>query len=317
MGLKGSLLMLFMLFASLGFSTWISGIDYPTCLTSVSVLNQSFTHSIAGSTLACSVLTTAVPTFSATGTATVTQTSTTTGNTLNVASSCFTQFYSSPVSCSFSTASNISYNVSVNGTYNGTITFTGNGGPCSGGSGTSTLNISNGTASIYSTTDMVISIIKNGSSVIFSNGTTNLTFANTITFNITSTGASGAACYASAYANANVAIYTTPQGILGTSTTEITNSTNTSTYSTPYISIYNSTSVIRSDFKSARSYLANGNAYCRSLLYFNNPYYGNIQLIPQITYVPGVDVWGDFINTSEEAVLQMEQQEATTQGMFA
>jgi len=178
------------------------------------------------------------------------------------------------------------------------VTFTG--GASGGGSVSSTLNISNGTASIVMTSDKTITITKNGTEVIFSNGTQNVTFTTSILLYMTSTGTSGLA-YASASASSNIAIYTTPQGILTSSNTEITNSTNTTTYSTPYISIYNATYVVRSDFKSGRAYLGTGAAYCRTLLYFNNPYYGNIQLIPRITYVPGVDAWGSFIDTSDNS----------------
>lgn len=59
--------------------------------------------------------------------------------------------------------------------------------------------------------------------------------------------------------------------------------------------------VIHSDFTTAKSSFPNVSNYCQSLLYFNNPYYGNIQLVPKITYIPGIDAFADFINTSSNS----------------
>jgi hypothetical protein len=66
-----------------------------------------------------------------------------------------------------------------------------------------------------------------------------------------------------------------------------------------YRGIY-STGLVWGDFKTGNS-VANTSNYCQSLLYFNNPYYGNIQLIPKITYVPSIDAFPDFINASSNS----------------
>lgn len=67
--------------------------------------------------------------------------------------------------------------------------------------------------------------------------------------------------------------------------------------------VYPSNGIIRSNFTTGTSF-KNANsmgAYCRSLLYFNNPYYGNIQLIPKVTYIPGTDAFQSFINTTDNS----------------
>lgn len=62
------------------------------------------------------------------------------------------------------------------------------------------------------------------------------------------------------------------------------------------------TIILRSDFTTnKKTNLSSTSTYCQSLLYFNNPYYGNIQLIPKITYLPGIDAFGDFINITSNA----------------
>lgn len=86
--------------------------------------------------------------------------------------------------------------------------------------------------------------------------------------------------------------------------TEISTSTPSFSLTTgsDYISLSSiSTKTLRSDFKTGANVLNNTSSYCQNLLYFNNPYYGNIQLIPKITYIPGVDAFADFINTSSNA----------------
>jgi len=63
----------------------------------------------------------------------------------------------------------------------------------------------------------------------------------------------------------------------------------------------NGNSLVRSDFITSKTSTAVPSNYCRFLLYFNNPYYGNIQLIPRITYHPGVDAFANFINTTDNS----------------
>lgn len=58
---------------------------------------------------------------------------------------------------------------------------------------------------------------------------------------------------------------------------------------------------LRSDFKNKTETIATPSTYCRALLYFNNPYYGNIQLIPKITYNPGVEAFPNFYNQTDNS----------------
>lgn len=67
-----------------------------------------------------------------------------------------------------------------------------------------------------------------------------------------------------------------------------------------YVSTNGMGGTLFSDFKSGGS-SANLSIYCRALLYFNNPYYGNIQLISLISYVPGVEAYSYFYNSSSNA----------------
>lgn len=58
---------------------------------------------------------------------------------------------------------------------------------------------------------------------------------------------------------------------------------------------------LRGDFRNKTETIATPGTYCRALLYFNNPYYGNIQLIPKITYNPGVEAFPNFYNQSDNS----------------
>ena len=73
---------------------------------------------------------------------------------------------------------------------------------------------------------------------------------------------------------------------------------NISAYNTYTSSFGNN--ILRSDFTTGMK-VGTTTGYCRVLLYFNNPYYGNIQLIPKITYIPGVDAIHNFFNTSDNS----------------
>ena len=66
-----------------------------------------------------------------------------------------------------------------------------------------------------------------------------------------------------------------------------------------YISWYNG-DVLHSDFGTGGN-APNITNYCRLLLYFNNPYYGNVQIIPKITYFPGISAFPNFINSSDSS----------------
>ena len=73
---------------------------------------------------------------------------------------------------------------------------------------------------------------------------------------------------------------------------------------TSYYLSYLNGEILRSDFKNNTNMIINNSnisSYCRTLLYFNNPYYGNIQLIPKITYIPGVNAFPNFYNTSDNS----------------
>ena len=75
-------------------------------------------------------------------------------------------------------------------------------------------------------------------------------------------------------------------------------SQNLSVFGMTYVSHFNHNGIIRSDLKTANT-AADASKYCRVMLYFNNPYYGNIQLFPQITYIPGTDAFAYFYNTTD------------------
>lgn len=77
----------------------------------------------------------------------------------------------------------------------------------------------------------------------------------------------------------------------------------TSASDAEYISWYNA-EVLHSDFKTGGN-APNVSNYCRLLLYFNNPYYGNVQLIPKITYFPGISAFPEFINSSDNSAYML------------
>lgn len=70
-----------------------------------------------------------------------------------------------------------------------------------------------------------------------------------------------------------------------------------------YIGVYDrSGATVRSDFLNNTGLLLdNTSTYCRELLYFNSPYAGTFQLIPKITYSPGVFALGNFFNSTDNS----------------
>jgi hypothetical protein len=66
-----------------------------------------------------------------------------------------------------------------------------------------------------------------------------------------------------------------------------------------YISYFGN-NVLRSDYKTGGIGIKT-DGYCQNLLYFDNPYYGNIQLLPMITYIPDNESIGYFYNASSGA----------------
>lgn len=75
---------------------------------------------------------------------------------------------------------------------------------------------------------------------------------------------------------------------------------NSTTTDPLYTSTFDGYTVL-ADFMSKNASSVSTSSYCQMLLYFNNPYYGNIQLIPKMTYIPNTDAFAYFINTTSNA----------------
>jgi hypothetical protein len=134
-------------------------------------------------------------------------------------------------------------------------------------------------------------------------GTFSLNTTNNITYNISFPGVGSMLCN-----NTGKIIINTGLSGSGVFTIDYYNATFTNEIVTPayvvnvsdYMGIFNG-KIARSDFTTGKISQITANSYCRSLLYFNNPYYGNIQLIPRMSYIPGTAAVPDFINTTDNS----------------
>ena len=134
----------------------------------------------------------------------------------------------------------------------------------------------------------------NSTHVFFTNGSANMTIARTDKFfKIISNMGVTATVTASNY---NSTLMTNDIPVL-----DAVNKNRNVTISDGYLSLQG-TSILRSNFKTAtKPIFSDTSTYCRALLYFNNPYYGNIQLLPSVTYIPSVNAFGNFYNTTDNS----------------
>lgn len=252
----GSLLLTFMLFASLGFAA------FPSCLTSTSVASANFTTSAVA--VSCAVQSTQLFNFNVTGT----------NNNHNVA-------------CSQTT--NGGTNISDT-----TITLTACTAIQTGNpeQGTTIINIKLPASGNYTYTDNGVSktIIDYNATDFNINGTY---YLKNSTFTLTTT-ATGSTTCAIACSTSTLPTFNYTSGYIASLSATGNN------YANPLKSLFNG-NLLLSDQPTTGNATPSYKDYCQSLLYFNNPYYGNIQLIPKITYNPGINAFAYFYNSTSNA----------------
>jgi hypothetical protein len=289
MNIKGSLFILFTLFASLSFATY----NYaPSCYAgnTYTVAGATFIYTSYGGTIGCTASTEYSP---------LVYTMVPVGGDVYISPLTATQYRlgESTSGGGYVPAANTTYAVPMSQfTTTQTLTL----GICTGGLdnevwfGNSTvLNLFRSNADICNN----FTGTYNGVNWNFTNTTISILISPTDVMNISTYGKSNGTVV-NAYVKLNHATKVT--GSLEPATSgQMSNQSGLE-----YISAANYTGAIGTGTKLIRSDIGTGlhttatSSFCQTLLYFNSPFYGNIQLIPKLTYVPSVDVWADFINTS-------------------
>ena len=287
----GSLLLAFMLFASLGFASFTY---VPSCVTSYSILNQTFIYTEYNGTIACTASTKYSPMqFSMSP-----RVDAVLIIPLNSSSYRFGEYFDGAGYASLATNSTWIINMSQFSTAQ-TIRIS-----IVVGGGGNIVAFGNSTEITVFQPATIGTILFNGTHTgtnwNFTNGTTIITIPDTDNMNISTQGNSYINVVR-AYVSIEHAnkITSTVLAREPASVAELTNQSQLE-----YLSVSNYTDalatgqrMVRSDFKTGYTG-ASTTSYCKSLLYFNNPYYGNIQLIPKLTYIPGTDAFGDFYNST-------------------
>lgn len=283
--------MLFILFAGFSFA-WNEAYTPPSCLQQYSILGVNFTYSTNNALIPCDASTTLVNITGQTNASIA-------GNGIPIFAA-GTQPLKTTVTAAGTSLRNYgNLNITlanVTGSFTMNVTGTANSPAinwarfnCSVGSATSQLTIwFNQTAVGSNNTSTVLTFTRLNSSAwnITSNATTSSVLLDN-NLKIYADAYTGASAAASASCTFNITYL------------NVSNSTFTN-ISTGIYEGFSSPYMLWSDFKVARSNAVVTN-YCRALLYFNNPYYGNIQLIPKISYIPNTDAFAYFINSSDNS----------------
>jgi hypothetical protein len=265
----------------------------PPCLTSYSVLNINFTYTVQNQTLCApwyqtlNVTITDAPIYQSYSSSTLPGGVSNTSGVI-IAFPRFTGTYALSTSLNYSATADeigsaIAGSAAISLQANITTPITNN---------TSTLAVSTCTgAECY---------ISNSTVVAVASANYNASQTITISRSVSAT-ATPAGSISSAQATLVPGLVTSPDY----STIGITNEFATSdiSYIVPqqYIS-FNNGKVLRTDGLANQIVSsANSSSMCRLLLYFNNPYYGNVQLIPKITYIPSTAAYPDFYNASDNS----------------
>lgn len=273
-------LMALMLMLSISFA-WTAGVDYPTNANAqsytimganITITNGSGTFTPAKGHTLSSVL--AYPRHSCTGTSSYTMTANGTDvvfTTTETVSGGGTAGYSHAIIFTPSTTQNM------------TLTYSGIGGMARA----ARITTANGTVIFF----------PDGA------GTINITQISETIYNITSV--SDSKTTTKGPITVEVPVYRACDGGSATATLSFNgnyqvNGSQSSDVNLTLTSGYQS-SKIYSDFKNGANFTPATSSYCRSLLYFNNPYYGNVQLIPIVTYIPTVNAFANFFNASDNS----------------
>jgi len=278
-----------MLFVSLGFA-WTAGYEPPSCLTQYSVAGKNFTITTAGTLYNCETYTRTTMPFKLTGTNDINNGTLEAENTTHMkttgAGIATISLVPLPKSGNY-TFEKATITCNETGNTTGTIaaygklTETGNAYNISNATGgqsilcnkTSTLTITPGSGFKYPFYNSTF--FHGGSGFIKASGSDFGTCVGGNGLGNLSTGIS----YTGMWANKIGPIH-------GLYTCAASGTTTSAT--------------VFSDMQT-KATITDPSAYCRLLLYFNNPYYGNIQLVPKLTYIPANDSFADFINSSDNS----------------
>jgi hypothetical protein len=293
----------FMLFASLSFA-WTTGYAPPSCQTQYTVNGANFTYAASGTpicgdvTSACYLPINITSNISGSGAVSNTYTTTSTVMTVTgVTGSCT----GSPCNWGGSGTAQQALLLEVNVPTPVNVSYSA-GWANAGGSASAVGWIKNETGgnitfsnSGSTSVSYIFNITRTGASLFITNGTSNLT-TSTSYFKMNVSGdCVGGQAYGTSSCSASY-VATFPAALTLSNRTWDNSSSVGMCTGGRYYGFHNG-SMLLSDFKTGSS-TSNTSQYCQALLYFNNPYYGNVQLIPAITYIPGTNAYANFINST-------------------